>query len=360
MSRFYANNKRSIPRAMAIWFTGLCVSVSVTAPTSAATRLHDDLVTVQAHAISRKLTAYGQIVPVALIKVRALVPGTLSHLNIVPGDNVHASDVLAELGGPRISSLLTKRREALRSAQAQDKAALQAVRIVRHKFSAQLSTRQRLDAVKSQLVSAHAAVHIAQARLDEAEHMQQLRSPVDATVMSVQAGNGEQTIPNETIATLLPANKLWLRAEYYGSAIEHVRIGMTGLFLPTNHGKAIPVKVVAIAPNLNQDTGRTIELMPEKSTPSAWINGQWGKLSLVGPPRQRVTVPTSALILDHGHWYVLLHTPKGDTPQQVIPGSAQGWSTIIINGLQPGQKVVVKNAFLRYHRGIARSYMPPD
>ena len=71
-------------------------------------------------------------------------------------------------------------------------------------------------------------------------------------------------------------------------------------------------------------------------------------------------IPTRALILDRGEWWVLLHTDRGNHPQAVVPGPARGWRTFIKRGLQPGAQVVVENAYLEFHSGISRHYQPPD
>ena len=71
-------------------------------------------------------------------------------------------------------------------------------------------------------------------------------------------------------------------------------------------------------------------------------------------------VPTRALILDQGKWWVMVHTATGDHPQEVIPGPTRGWQTFIAHGLEPGTEVVVDNAYLEFHRSISQRYQPPD
>ncbi|OIQ91959.1 hypothetical protein GALL_260950 [mine drainage metagenome] len=186
-----------------------------------------------------------------------------------------------------------------------------------------------------------------------------MRAPVAGTILAVQAANGEQIGAGEAIATLQPAGRLWLRAQIYGTDAARLHVGMTGQFTPSGGGGAANVKVVAIAPALAADGGVRIGLLPTTAQPW-WVNGQWGSLLLDGPARRVVRVPTQALILDRGHWWVLVHTAAGDQPRQVVPGPAQGWWTAIASGLSAGQQVVVTDAFLDYHRGIAAHYTPPD
>ena len=83
-------------------------------------------------------------------------------------------------------------------------------------------------------------------------------------------------------------------------------------------------------------------------------------MTLDGPTRSLVSVPTRALILDQGRWWVLLHAQRADRARAVVPGATRGWQTFIERGLVPGQQVVVRDAYLEYHRGIAGRYQPPD
>ncbi|MDA8128249.1 MAG: efflux RND transporter periplasmic adaptor subunit [Betaproteobacteria bacterium] len=320
-----------------------------------------DVVTVRAQTVAGTLSAYGQIEPIAVAQVRAVDPGTLTGLHVVPGSLVAAGEALARISGPRMQSLLTTREQTLRSARAREDAADRALTIVKRQFVAQLATRQAVDAAQSDLAAAHAAVQTADAQLREARDQQTVRAPAAGTVIAVQAANGEQISAGQTLLTLQPAGHLWIRATYYGANTVLLRAGMTGRFRPSGAGKAIPVKVAAIASGLAADAGLRVGLVPTASDlPAWWASGQWGTVALEGPPRQMVAVPTTALILDRGAWWVLLHTPKGNTPRQVVPGPTQGWQTWIVSGLVPGQQVVVQDAFLEYHRGIARSYQPPD
>ena len=69
-----------------------------------------------------------------------------------------------------------------------------------------------------------------------------------------------------------------------------------------------------------------------------------------------VAIPTRALILDRGKWWVMVHTPHGNHPRQVTPGPARGWNTFITHGLPAGSQVIVNNAYLLFHASIAEHY----
>lgn len=331
------------------------------ASAAAADAIANDFITVHAQTVAHSLRAYGQVEPTAVIQVRAVNPGTLSGLRVVPGSAVAKGEVLARIGGPRMGSLLTARAQTLRSARSREEAAGRALGIAQHQLAVQLATRQAVDAAQSELAAAHAAAQTADARLREARDLQTVRAPAAGTVIEVQAADGEQTTAGQTLLTLQPAGKLWIRAAYYGADAALLHVGMTGRFRPSGDGEALPVRIVAISSSLAADGGLGVGLVPTSpALPRWWASGQWGTLALVGPSRSMVEVPTQALILDRGRWWVLVHTDQGNKPQEVVPGPAHGWLTAIASGLQPGQQVVVTDAFLQYYRGIARSYTAPD
>lgn len=346
---------------MASLLVALCMFSVAGTQASAADVEAGDVAAARAQPLTHSLHAYGQIEPITLIQVRTADPGTLEGLRVVSGDTVVAGEALAQLSGPRMQSLLTAREQTLRSARAREEAASRTLNILRRQLAAQLATRQAVDGAESDLVAAHAALQTAAVRLREAQVLQTVRAPASGTVLTVQAANGEQTTVGQTILTLQPSGKLWIRAAFYGADATLLHVGMSGRFQPADGGDAIPVKVAAIASSLAPDGGRSVGLLPVGTVSStSWINGQWGTLTLQGLSRTMVVVPTSALILDRGTWWVLIHTPQGDKPQKVVPGPTRGWRTWIASGLLAGQQVVVQDAFLKYHRGIAQSYQPPD
>ncbi len=348
--------RRAVSPFAAVCMLGMA-GVSAAAPAAGGA----DVVTVRVQTLPRSWTAYGQIAPTAILAVRSVDAGTLRGLQAVPGSVVAAGDVLAQVGGPRMQSLLTARQEALRSAQAQESAARRALAVVRREWANQLATRQAVDGARRDWHVARAAVGIAAAQLRAAQALQIVRAPVAGTVIAIQAADGEETSAGETIVTMAPAGKLWIDAAYYGSDAAALRVGMTGRFRPAGGGDAIAVRVVAVGPSIAADGSRRVGLLPTSAArPAWWIDGQWGTVEIDGPPRQMAAVPTSALILDRGRWWVLVRTAQGDRPRQVTPGPTRGWRTGIVSGLQSGERIVVRDAFLEYHRGIAQSFQPPD
>ncbi len=120
-----------------------------------------------------------------------------------------------------------------------------------------------------------------------------------------------------------------------------------------------PFRVVARHSALRADGGRRVELAATTADPG-WFNGEAGTLRLAAGQETWVAVPTRALILDHGSWWVLVRHGQADQRRQVTPGPSRGDWALIRKGLAPGAEVIVDNAYLRFHRLFARHYQAPD
>ena len=320
-----------------------------------------EVATANARSVTRTLSGYGQVEPMAIVHVRASNRGTLAGLTLLPGSVVTANQVLAHIGGPRMQALLTARKQDLHSARARAEAATRKLAIVERLLADRLATRQAVVTAQSDLAAARAAESTADAQLREVREDRIVRAPAAGTVIAVHATNGEQVSADQTLLTLQPAGQLWIHATFYGMDARLLSVGMTGQFQPADGSAAIAVRIETIGSRLAGDAGSEVDLVATApASAAALINGEWGSVRLEGPSTRMVVVPTRALILDGGRWWVLVRTPHGDEAQQVTPGPAHGWETAIASGVAPGQQVVVTDAYLEYHRSIAHAYTPPD
>ena len=312
----------------------------------------------QPRRITERFQAYAQVEPVVVLPVRATETGVVSSLRVLPGSRVKAGETLAILAGPEIRSLLVSRAGAVRSARARLASARRSLLIERRQLGAQLSTQQAVAAARSAVAAARAAFDTAQARLEGAREMRRPRAPSAGTVLAVDVADGERVAAGQTLCTLQANGRLWLTASYYGQDAAAIRVGMTGRFQPAAGGTSVPVKVAAVSASLASDGGESVGF--RAASAASWRNGETGTVMVDGATRPVIAVPTRALILDRARWWVLVRTAQGDRRRQVVPGPTRGWQTFIERGLAPGERVVVQNAYLEFHRGISQRYTPPD
>lgn len=340
---------------------GLCLltAVVLTPFPLAAQNASPDFITVQAQEISPSLIAYGQVEPIMVTPVSAAESGVVTDLRVRPGTHVRAGERLARLSGPSISSLLLQSEADVRSAKAQFDAANKSLAIEQQQLSTHLTTRQAVQQMESAEAQARTALDNAQSRLTSVRQMMTVTAPEDGIVLTLSSADGALAGAGQTILTIQPAGGLWLRAMYYGKQLAGIHVGTTGSFAPADGSQAIAVRVVSIPGTVTTGGGESIALEPLNGH-ATWLNGEAGTVTLKYPPRKWVTVPTRALIVNQGKWWVLVRTSKGNHAQEVVPGPVEGWNTFIVSGLAPGTKIIVNNAYLLFHSGIAEQYQIPD
>ncbi|MGB7756221.1 MAG: efflux RND transporter periplasmic adaptor subunit [Salinisphaera sp.] len=316
-------------------------------------------VAVQPRTITRDLTAYAEVVPIARARLRSAQTGQIAGLNIEPGQNVTAGALLGKLQGPELQALLEQRRTAVAAAEAKRGAARHTLAITQKKQAAHLSTREDLYNAQAAFGQAKAQLSAAKAALQAARQNAVLRAPATGTVTAVAAANGERVTAGQTVLTVQPADGLWLKAMYYGARAAAVHVGMQGRFMPADGGQPIPVRVAHILAVAGSDGGRPVGLRSRAKNVN-WISGEAGTVVLKGAQQRAVAVPTRALILDRSQWWVLVHTGQGDRRQRVTLGASRGQDTLITHGLSAGAEIVVDDAYLKFHRDFSQNFQPPD
>ncbi|GAN80584.1 efflux RND transporter periplasmic adaptor subunit [Acidocella aminolytica] len=286
------------------------------------------------------LSGFAAVQPGTPVTIAALQPGVLTSLSITPGETVQPGQTIGLLGGPQIAA-------ALATAQGASNAANTNLAAERGKFADHLST-------KAAVAQAEAAAKAARADLSALRAASSLQSPVAGQVQSLTAGPGASLQPGQAIAVVQPAAGAWVKAVLFGSQAARLSPGMAARFIPADGAPAVSVTLRGVQ-GTQPDGGLVLAFSGTGLQP-----GEAGTLSLSLSPRPVLLVPSEALVLDDGRWWVMLHDAKGDHAVQVVPGEAEGAQTPILSGLAAGDQVIVQDAALLYHRGIAAQYQPPD
>lgn len=307
--------------------------------------------------LAETYTAYAEVQPIRTTVVSATVAGTVSGLQMVPGDVVRAGQPLARLTGPEQAAAAAEARTAVTRAETALDLARKKAAEVKATYP-DLSTKQELEAAQAAVRDASARVTAARATLANQERGVTVRAPVGGTVLVTEAADGDRVTAGSPLLRLQPRGELWVRGTFYGDAAAVLAPGMGGRFEPAAGGAPVPVKVRSVAEALDPDGGRRVGCTAQGSP--SWINGERGTLRLEGPTRTWAAVPTPALVLDAGSWWVLVSGPDGPRPQAVEVGPEDDGWTLIRSGVRPGQQIVVKNAYLVFHRSFSEHYRPPD
>lgn len=298
-------------------------------------------------------TLFARVEAIQVLVIRAGTTGTVNDLHAKPGDHVRAGERLARLGGPAYAAALASSRAAFQAARKSARLAHDQLEATRARYPV-LSNRNALDQARHALASAEANLIRAQAEFAALKAQGTILAPAAGTISDVLRSDGERISPGGGIVEIHPSGSLWLRGAIYGKQVSDVRVGMRGQFEPADGGHPIAVRVTSLIPGGATD-GLGIGFVAISPMPK-WFDGESGLVTLHGRRSREPAIPTRALVLDHGHWWVVEKVGRSFKPHEVTPdGSRNGW-TWIAAGLKPGDQVVSIGAYGIFHRSFSKQY----
>lgn len=322
-----------------------------------AARAQATVAQVQERAVQPTVSAYAMVEPIATLSVPALLDGRLEGWRVTPGMRVGRGQLLGRLGGPEHAKEEAVARAEKVRAGSTLAFARKSEAVVRQTYPA-ISDLQKLLAAQATVATAEAALQAASARWTALEAGSQVRAPASGTVTEVLAGNHQQVMAGAILLRLQDPGQLWLRAEFYGAQADRLKPGMRGTFQPLGGGAPVPVRIRSVFPSSRPGGGRTVGC--DNTGPAGWVGGEAGTLRLEEPSLSGPAVPEAALILDGARWFVVVQVAQGFVPREVTPAAgSDGWR-LISKGLKTGETVVVRDAYLVFHRDVAKSFAPPD
>ncbi len=302
----------------------------------------------------------GRIVAKEQGAVAAGVPGPLRKVHVQVGDKVKVGELLAELVTDMREAMIARSAADLTIHEARKNAAKAQLLIAKDEM-------QRLEKLKnssafpraryedqqhevvrftSQLAEASAAftrtdAQLRAARIDLART--QIRAPYDAVVTRKHVSAGAYLRLGDAIVTLMAANDLEVEAdvpsERLGGVIPGVK--MDAVF---DNGESIQVTVRALIPDENPLTRTRPVRFSANLDPKAAIAANQSITVAIpaGEPRQVVSVHKDAIINRKGQQLVYVVADGKANIRLVQLGEAVGPRLEVLDGLAPGEVVVVR------------------
>lgn len=298
--------------------------------------------------------AWAEVEPLAPLVLRTTVAARVATVRVRPGEAVKAGEPLVTLAGPQFDAVLATAHARWQAAQ-HELAAAESTEASAKRTYPVVTNRAALDAAESALATARADLATAHAVFASLKSEQKLSSPVPARVSVVQAAPGTQLPAGSAVLTLLPDAARWLRVEWFG--VPTPPLNATARFVPTAGGP-VKVRLTAVLPARAPDGARVLSFTAVGS--ATWQAGDTGTLIWQAPPQNAVAVPAEALILNAGRWYVLTDAKGKLVARAVVPGPAHSTEVLITHGLAAGTPVVVRDAYLLFHRDFSAQYEPAD
>jgi membrane fusion protein, heavy metal efflux system len=304
--------------------------------------------------------------PNRLSKVLLPVPGRIEEVLAKLGDRVERGQPLVAVESPDADSAVSASRQA-DAAERQAEAALtkseadyqRARDLLEHGAAAQ----KDVLAAQNERVQAQGALETARAGREQARRKLELlglqptafrqpvivRAPINGTVLDVGVAPGEYR--NDTTAPLMSIadlTRVWLSAEVAEPAIALIRPGDdVAIILVAFPTEVFAGKVTRVADVLDPQT-RTVKVYVELPNPGGRLRpDMFGTLRHVASRRRTPMVPLASVVQQYGRAVVFVERePARFERREVVLGVREGERVAILEGVTPGERVVVDGAML--------------
>jgi len=314
--------------------------------------------------VSETVPVYGRLVSRRAGPVAARVGGAVAEIKVEVGDRVKVGAILARLVGATLKAKralkaaeLEEFRARVKTARAQVALAGQALRrLERLRQSAAFSNarfedkRAEVERYRSATREVRAKVKQAQAELEMADialSYTEIRAPYDGVVSKRHTGVGAFLGVGQSVVTLIDDAAMEIEAEIPAVLIAGLRPGslVPGKF---EDGARFSAIVRAVVPEENAlARTRTVRFAPRFGDRTAGTDTPAVNQSVlldvpIGAPRTIVSVHKDAIIRRQGQTVVFAVVKGKAELRPVRIGVAIAARFEVLNGLSPGEKVVIR------------------
>ena len=301
----------------------------------------------------------GRVAAIDKVDLVARVPGFLEQRNFTEGQLVKKGDLLFRIEQATYKAAVEQARATLAKAKATEvNAKLQLERgkeLVRNNNIPQATVDQR----EADEQAAQASVMEAQAQLDQAEinlGYTEIRSPIDGRIGMEIFTKGNLVQPSSgRLATIVSQDPIYVTfqvsqrnlLDYFRRRAEdpgkntHVNVRIK---LP--NGTIYPHAGVSDFLDVQADpTTDTVTVRATVPNPDQVLipGGVVGVTVERGAPKQALTVPQAAVLLDQAGRYVLVvDAAKKVEQRRITTGAEQGRDIVVTDGLKEGEQVIVE------------------
>jgi cobalt-zinc-cadmium efflux system membrane fusion protein len=154
--------------------------------------------------------------------------------------------------------------------------------------------------------------------------------------------------PTASLMTIANLDSVWVTANVPESDIAHITKGESvDISFPAYPGEIFPSTVAFAAELLEPDTRRNKVRITLANRGGKFKLNMFANASFKVPQKSAVFVPNSALLMDNDSTTVLVEVlPWTFVKRSVIPGYGEGEGARIDQGLNPGDRIIVKGGVL--------------
>jgi cobalt-zinc-cadmium efflux system membrane fusion protein len=295
-------------------------------------------------------------------RISSPLQGRVLEVRVKLGDRVKAGDVLLVMDSPDITAAYS---EFIKEASEMD-FATRAYELAKDLYENKALPLKDYKMAENDLVKAKAefrrgkerllSLRVPREELEKPLAQQQItarfhmKSPLTGTVVerTVTPGSSVGGDQSQVLFTVADLDSLQVVADVYERDLDLVHVGqVAGVTVEAYPGVSFPAAIAAVGDVVDPNT-RTIKVR-------AWVNNEHHKLKpemfarlniQVGDASSFLTVPKEAVLEADGKHFIYVVQEGKYVKREVQIGTASGDQVRVVEGLQPGERVVTKGAVL--------------
>jgi cobalt-zinc-cadmium efflux system membrane fusion protein len=180
-----------------------------------------------------------------------------------------------------------------------------------------------------------------------------LDAPISGVVVERNATVGATVGSDASLFKIIDTSNVWVDANVFEKDLGRVRRGQeVRVTVPAFPGVTFSGRVILISSVVNPDT-RGVQVRTEVSNADGRLKpDMFANVEIITDVRRAaISLPESAVLDDGGKKIVFVQTDKGYEKHIVTTGIQNGDRVEILDGLQAGDKVVVKGSYLLLQQG---------
>jgi cobalt-zinc-cadmium efflux system membrane fusion protein len=262
------------------------------------------------------------------------------------GDTVRAGDVLVQVESQEAAAMAAERKVA--SAR---------VELARKNYARESSLFQQGVTPRQDLEAAQSALAVAESEAQRANTVARaaqiaadgrsvaVRSPIAGTITGESVTLGGFVQPQTELFRVAGGGPVHVEAPVAASDIGRIAAGDKATVLV--NGAPVEAKVVAVTPTVSGSTRAATVILEPIAASNRLVVGEGVQVRLhVKENGANMVVPEDAVQNIDGRDVLFVRTKAGFRAQPVLVGSRSRGMAQIVSGVQPGEQVATRNAFL--------------
>jgi cobalt-zinc-cadmium efflux system membrane fusion protein len=280
--------------------------------------------------------------------VGAVIAGRVVKVHIQVGDRAHANAPLITLSSPDAAAArakLNRARVELQSAEEMVKRQAEMLKrgvgLEVERFKAEMHLKE----AKAEFERASQAVSFIGEGTGETVV---IRAPIDGTVLHLKATVGAMVEPGESLIELGDPAALWVVADVFERDLPLVHEGAEATVELATISSPLRGRVVAIGAALETELRRAPVYIELKDQGLTLRPGMYARITISAAGAERILLPVAAVLIKDGKRTIVYVENDDGTfqPREVVMGQSIEGRVPVIEGLAPGERVVVRGALL--------------